>query len=308
MNFTPVRISTLRPDLPLNFEVYIYFKEQHLLYVKHGDAIEREKFNQLKKQKITKFFIKTEEELNYQEFLDKILSDTIADEGIDLDTKVDLVQGTAFVAFERMQNDPKSQISYQMTKTAAKSVARVVMGNEDALQALYEKEAEVGETVVNHSMNVCAICVKLAEMLKCNGKEIETISIAALIHDLGLGDEQTALFSKDKDSFSSADVITYNKHTREGLEELKYLDWVSTEVMNLAQNHEENLSGMGPYKKTKLTKLEEILSLVNAYDKAVLLSGKKPLEVIKDFKMNGIGKYDLKMIQSLERVIKIGFS
>ncbi len=308
MNFTPVRISTLRPDLPLNFEVYIYFKEQHLLYVKNGDAIEREKFNQLKKQKITKFFIKEEEELNYQDFLERLLSDTLADEGIDLGTKVDLIQGTTYVAFERMQNNPQSQISYQMTKTAAKSVARVVMGNEDALQALYARETEVGESVVNHSMNVCAISVKMAEMLKCNGKEIETIAIAALIHDLGLKDEQKPIFNKDKDSFSSADVITYNKHTKEGLEELKYLDWISTEVMSLAQHHEENLSGMGPYKKTKLTKLEEILSLVNAYDKAVLISEKKPLDIIKEFKMNGIGKYDLKMIQNLERVIKIGFS
>ncbi|PIR30005.1 MAG: hypothetical protein COV38_07745 [Bdellovibrionales bacterium CG11_big_fil_rev_8_21_14_0_20_38_13] len=307
MNYTPVRISTLRPDKPLNFGIYIYFKDQHLLYVKSGDAIEREKFNQLKKQKITKFFIQRDEELNYQQYLDQILTDTLADEGIDLDTKVELVQGTAFVALDRMEKDPKSQISYQMTKTAAKSVARVVMGKQDALLALYEKESEIGEEIVKHSMNVCAICVKMAEILKCSGKEIETISIAALIHDLGLKEEQKLLFNKNQDVMSSADKIIYNKHTKEGLNEFVYLDWISKEVLELAQLHEENLTGTGPYKKTKLSKLEEILSLVNAYDKQVMISGLKPLEVIKEFKLNGIGKYDLKMIQALERVIKIGF-
>ncbi|MBH48707.1 MAG: hypothetical protein CME71_11110 [Halobacteriovorax sp.] len=308
MNYTPVRISTLKPDKTLPFAVYIYFKERHLLYVKPGAQIDETRYKKLRKQKITKFFITGDQESAYQKYLDQLLDETLSDSGIEISAKVDMIQDASFTALEKLQEDSKSEVAYQMTKTAAKGVAKIVLENEDALQALYEKKSEVGETVVNHCMNVCAISVKLAQLMKCSEKEIETLSVAALIHDIGLTQESLELFEKNSVYHTSEEKIAYAKHTKDGLAALKERDWVSNEIMELVEFHEENLTGEGPHKKTKLSKLEEILSLVNAYDKKILTTAKAPLQAIKDFKIDELGKYDLKVIQNLEKVIKIGFT
>tara|TARA_R110000868_G_scaffold229901_1_gene483024 strand:- start:3015 stop:3947 length:933 start_codon:yes stop_codon:yes gene_type:complete len=308
MNYTPVRISTLKPLITLPFGVYIYFKERHLLYVKPGAQIEETSYKKLKRQKITKFFITTDQESAYQKYLDQLLNDTLSDSGVEISAKVDMVQDAALTALETLENDVKSSVAYEMTKSAAKGVAKIVMENEEALQALYEKKSEVGETVINHCMNVCAISVKLAQLMKCSEKEIETLSVAALIHDIGLSESSRELFEKNSEYHTSEEKIAYAKHTKDGLSELKEREWVSHEIMELVEFHEENLTGEGPHKKTKLSKLEEILSLVNAYDKKILTTAKPPLTAIKDFKIDEMGKYDLKVIQNLEKVIKIGFT
>lgn len=308
MNYTPVRISTLKPQKELPFPVYIFFKERHLLYIRAGDLIESPKFKQLRKQKITKFFISSADELKYQAFLEEMLNDTLSDTSISVDAKLDIVEGSSHTALDKLAGDPGSQVAFQMTQSAAKGVSKVVLENPDALRTLFEKQGEEGELIVKHSMNVCALSVKLAEAKKCTPKEIENLAIAALMHDVGLSEKEKKLFSKAKSDFSSEDKLLYFKHTKEGLNILKERKWINSEIINLIENHEENLNGTGPFKKGKLSKLEEILSLVNAYDKKIMCEGKTPTEAIKEFKIEEIGNYGLQTIQELEKVIKGQFS
>lgn len=308
MNYTPVRISTLKAQKEIPFGVYIFFKERHLLYIRAGSQIESPKFKQLRKQKITKFFISSSDELKYQAFLEEMLNDTLSDENIALDTKVDIIEGSAHTAIGKLSDDPGSEIAFKMTESAARGMSKVVLENPEALRTLFEKQGEDGERIVKHSMNVCALAVKLAEAKKCTTKEIENLAIAALMHDVGLSEKEKELFDRPKSSFNADERLLYFKHTKDGLKILKERKWINSEIMNLVENHEENLNGTGPFKKAKLSKLEEILALVNAYDKKVSSEGKSPTDAIKEFKIEEIGNYGLQTIQDLEKVIKAGFS
>ena len=78
MEYTPLRISTVKPLRELTFDLYILFKEQFLCYAKRGESLTEEKFQKLKIQKIAKFFITESDEVNYQNFLDILLNETIS--------------------------------------------------------------------------------------------------------------------------------------------------------------------------------------------------------------------------------------
>src|SRR5690606_16064875 len=132
----------------------------------------------------------------------EMLNDTLSDTSISVDAKIDIVEGSAHTALDKLAENPTSQVAFQMTQSAAKGVSKVVLENPDALRTLFEKQGEEGEMIVNHSMNVCALAVKLAEAKKCTPKEIENLAIAALMHDVGLSDKEIELFPKAKSDFS----------------------------------------------------------------------------------------------------------
>ena len=73
VEYSPIRVSTIKPQKELTFNLHIRFKEQFLLYLKVGEAVDRDKLKKLKKQKVARFFIDSNDEEKYQHYLDDLL-------------------------------------------------------------------------------------------------------------------------------------------------------------------------------------------------------------------------------------------
>lgn len=307
MDYTPLRISTVKPSRGLTFDLYIYFKDQYLCYAKNGEQLSEEKYQKLKAQQIAKFFITEKDEVNYQRFLDALLSETLNSSSVSVEEKVNMAEGTCNSAIERMQKDPKSESAYRMTESAAKSMRQVVMQNPAALKQIFGKKVEKHEEIVKHSLNVCALSVKLGMKLKCTETELDDLGTAALIHDIGITQmpkDAIELFYKPKKKLTVDDKRVYYCHCKDALALLKDRPYVNATIIELVINHEEVLSGQGPNKKKKLTKLEEILSLVNCYDKRVLTSKTTPAETVKDMMIDELGNYDLALLTEFKKVLQ----
>ncbi|EQC45361.1 HD-GYP domain-containing protein [Bacteriovorax sp. Seq25_V] len=307
MAYTPLRISTVKPNRELSFDLYIYFKDTYLKYSERGTSIEEEKYSKLKKQKIAKFYITESDEPNYQAFLDKLLVDTMNDPAVPLDDKVNVVDGACSTAVERMQKDPESESAYRMTKSAAKSLRQIVEQNPEALKKIFGKKASEADMIIKHSLNVSALSTKLAVKMKCSNEEIDNIATAGLIHDVGitrLNQQDQALFKRQKGTYTSDDKRIYGLHVKDAVKALSDKPWVTKDVMELVINHEEVLSGLGPNKKKKLTLPEMILSLVNTYDKHIITTGESPQEAIKSIMISELGNYELDLMNKFKEILK----
>jgi HD-GYP domain-containing protein (c-di-GMP phosphodiesterase class II) len=270
MAFTPLRISTIKPARIINFELYIYFKDQYLKYSEKGNSIPEDKYKKLKQQKIAKFYILDQDEDLYQKFIDDLLNEVINDPNIKLDEKLNISEGAASTAIERMQDDPGNVSAYKMTQNAAKGLRAIVEGNPEALKNIFGRKALDSEILTKHSLNVCALSTKLAKLLKHTEEEIDNIATAALLHDIGitkLKKEEQDLFKKDIKKFTMDDKRVYGIHVKNVSDILNEKPYVNKEIIALITGHEEKLSGSGPMRLKKLTPLQEILSLVNSYDK-----------------------------------------
>lgn len=306
MEFTPLRITTVKPLRELTFDLYIHFKEQYLCYAKRGEQLSEDKFLKLKAQKIAKFFITEGDESNYQKFLDALLDETLSNPKVNVEEKVAMAEGAAESAVERMQKDPGSESAYRATEKAAKSMRQVILNNPDALKKIFGKKADKSEEVIKHSLNVCALSVKLAEILKCSEKEMDDIGTAALIHDIGMTNMSKAdmeLFYKPKKLLSNDDKRVYYMHTKDASSLLKDKAYVTPAILELVINHEEVQSGLGPNKKKKLSLSEEILSLVNNYDKRTITNKTSPAQTLKDMMIDELGNYDLKLLNEFKKVL-----
>lgn len=306
MEFTPVRISTVKPDKNLTFDLYIYFKETYLCYIKKGHLIPEEKHKKLKKQKVAKFFISTEDENFYQNFLDSILSETAVSK-LDIEQKVDIAEGVAANAIERLQKAP-DQKSYKAAVKAVKGINEIIFSDPEALKNIFSKSRnDQADQLVNHSFNVCALSMKLATYQKCTQEEIENIGVAALMHDIGfsqLPKESVALFSKPKSELTHEEKKKFYEHTEVAANVLRDKPFINPTILELIYNHEEVLSGNGPHKKKKLSKLEEILSMVNNYDKRILTKAITPQMAVKEIMIDELGNYNLALLNDLKAVLK----
>jgi HD-GYP domain-containing protein (c-di-GMP phosphodiesterase class II) len=307
MDFTPLRISTVKPQKSLTFDLYIFFKEQYLCYAQRGSQLTDDKYTKLKAQKVAKFFITEADEINYQKFLDNLLSETLGNPNINVDEKVTMVEGAAQSAVERMQKNPGSESAYRMTENAAKSLRDVIKNNPEALKKIFGKKVEKNEDLIKHSLNVCALSVKIAENCRCSETEMDDLGTAALIHDIAvpqLNKNDLALFYKPRKLLTNDDKRVYLLHCKDAMTLLQEKPYVNKIILELVANHEEVLSGSGPNKKKKLTKLEEILSMVNNYDKRIITNKTTPVQTLKDMMIDEIGNYSLEMLNELKKVLQ----
>ncbi len=306
MAYTPLRISTVKPNRELTFDLFIFFKEQYIPYASRGSEIEEEKYKKLKKQKIAKFYIDESDELNYQKFLDNLLMETMNSETATVDEKVNLVEGACGSALERMQEDPESESSYKMTENAARTLRQCISSNPEAMKAIFGKPVEKNEQIVKHSLNVSALATKLGQKMKLTEDQLDEIAVAGLLHDIGLmqlSEETRELFNKNKKEFTPEEKLAYGAHVKDCISVLKDKPYVNQASMELITNHEEVKSGEGPNKKVKLSQSEYILSLVNIYDKIVITTKLTPKEAIKEILIDELGNFELDLLNKFKEVL-----
>ncbi|WP_127714288.1 HD-GYP domain-containing protein [Halobacteriovorax sp. HLS] len=306
MAYTPLRIRTVKPSRELTFDLFIFFKDQYIIYANRGSEIEEEKYGKLKKQKIAKFYIDESDEMNYQKFLDALLNETMNSETATTEEKVNLVEGVCGTAVERMQKDPESETSYKMTENAARSLRQCISDNPEALKEIFGKKVEEEDLLIKHSLNVSALSMKLGQKMNLSEEELDEIAVAGLLHDIGLmqmDQEARDLFKKNRKDLKPDERLLYGAHVKDCMAVLAEKPYVNKKTMNLILNHEEVKSGDGPNKKTQLSQSEYILSLVNIYDKMCITTEMTPKEVIKEILIEELGNFELDLLNKFKGVL-----
>lgn len=306
MKYVPLRITTVKANSSLKFDLYIYFKEHYLCYAEKGVAIDEEKLEKLVKQEVADFFVPADQIDNVNVFMDETLTIAIANKDLSVEEKVDIVEGVAASSIEHMQENP-TQKNYGMTRRAASGLRQVIKENPQALKRLFGEKAKESDLIIKHSMNVCALATRLAEHLRIPDEEIEDLATASLIHDIGLTQlnyDDLKLFEKDKDDLEPPERLNYGQHAKISAQILSEKPFISKRVEELVLNHEEDLLGNGPYKVRKLTTAQECLSLCNAFDKRLITTKETPKDAYKKFQVDYIGRYNLELIQRFEMVLK----
>lgn len=306
ISYTPVRITTIKAERKVPFPVYIHFKEQYLEYVNSGNAIEKEKYKKLRRQKITKFYILDKDEAKYQQFLDSFLEETLNSPNASLEDKAEAVTGQSETAIERLKKDPGNQTNYDMTRKAAKNLQKLIFENPESLNQIFGQDSDSGP-IIQHCINVAALSVKFAKKKKVTDEELDWLSTAALMHDIGvmqMDKEVQDLFYKPKSEIDGPDKVKYFEHCKGVVQLLSERPYINAHVIELIESHEENLQGAGPHKKSKLNKSQEILSMVNAYDKKIITKKITPAAAIKEMMIDELGNYNLALLTDFQTFLK----
>ena len=304
--YTPVRITTIKANREVNFPVFIHFKNVYLEYLKSGSQIESDKYKKLRKQKITKFYIQSSDEKTYQSFLDSFLEETLNSKEVSVEEKSELVTAQTETAIDRMKDDPGSEESYDMTRKAAKNLQRLIFENPESLNNVFGAEGD-SDAIVQHSINVAALSIKFAKTQKVEEEDIDFLSTASLMHDVGvlkMEENHQELFNKPRNELTIEDKKVYYDHCKGVVKHLTDKPYINDKVIELIECHEETLQGSGPLQKMKLTKPQEILALVNCYDKKIITNKISPIDALKEMMIDELCNYNLDLLKDFKVFLK----
>jgi HD-GYP domain-containing protein (c-di-GMP phosphodiesterase class II) len=104
---------------------------------------------------------------------------------------------------------------------------------------------------------------------------------------------------------SATELTIYKTHPQKSVETLQDKDFADKEVLDLIMSHEEKVSGQGfPRKLTKLTLVQEVLSLCAFYDREITCLGKKNEAVLEDLMLEQVGNYNLDLLKKFKSFLK----
>lgn len=309
MDFVPVRLSTLRANIRLGFDLYLKFSHKYLLYVNNQDVIDIGRYSSLKEKKLKRLFIDSLDEKKYQEFLDKSLDDAMdSSSNMNAKDRAGVVSGVSSDAVNEMRNNPQSPEAYRKTQKAANGLINVVMGNPDVLKVLFAMESEGDDIMVRSAVNTSSLSVRLGQIMGLPKEKIEVIGMAGLLRDIcasKMDEKVQKLFTTPYDQFTDDDWKIYRQHPVQSAELLQEKDYVTKEILNAIASHEEKNSGEGfPNKLTNLSKELEILSICTTFDRQVTCLGMSAKDVMKNMAIDELGNFDLELINMLKKVLK----
>jgi len=313
MIFVPIRISTLKSEVPFVFDLYLKLKEKYILYIRKGDDIRSIRLSKLKDKKVRQMFIPEEQEIEYQNYLDQTLTEAAHNVMMSSEEKAHVANSYATQAADQIQQDPGSKKSYAKAQKAAKGIVDILTKNNDVLKTIFknnlpEGQEGNGELLIKHSINVATLAVKFGEMNKFKNEVLENFGMAGLFHDVGLtklGLQAVELMFKPYESFDTADWSIYKKHPVEAFAVLQDKEYASKEILDLIKLHEEKKSGEGfPEGITKISLEHQAFNLCCHYSRQVICLRIPPAEVMKNLMLNDIGNYELKTLNLFKEMLQ----
>ncbi|MFL5813096.1 MAG: HD-GYP domain-containing protein [Bdellovibrionia bacterium] len=304
MEFIPVRIGTLRPWQPVNFDVFIKIGERHVHYIRKEDPFDGDRIASLKAKGVKKLFVPKEAEGYYLAYLDAGLGQ-LRDTKLALNDRADIARDAITTTAESAAEKIQTEAGYRATEGQVGKVLDFLVSEQGAMRQMLSTSGFATD-VSQHSANVVTLSVKLASSLGLPNADLLMIGTAALIHDIGkegLGLDPNI----PREQLTPDQKIIYQKHPETAISKLMDKPYISKAILEHVLNHEEIGDGAGfPGKKrvNTLPKTQQILNLCNEYDRMCTVNKVNPMDAMKQFYIDKLGLFDMELLKALGAIIQ----
>lgn len=307
MEHVSIRVSTLRGDQKINFDVYVKINEKYVLYLRRGDSFEGLRLKRLKEKKLKKMFIQNTDEVNYRSYLKtNIESAYDAKSNKDITTRAEIIQGEQQSNVEEVFERPEDKVAYSETKDAAGKYVDFLMKNSAAATAILNMENS-DKNLAHHGVSVATYSISLAQKLKMTDPKLnQFLTLGALLHDIG-HHETTINVTQPLKNLSAEELTVYKQHPLKGAERVKDKNHFDQQVITIINEHEEHLDGTGFPKGTKENQLDPLSIIVgscNAVDRMITFEGVSKADAPKKMMIEKVGMHPLNHIQLLSEILK----
>ena len=165
------------------------------------------------------------------------------------------------------------------------------------LLSLLNVMKEKDDVIFHHSINVALIASIFGKILNLDDKELTTLKLGAILHDVGkLAIPQRLLTTHEK--LSEKDFSIIKSHTTKGYDLLSKQE-LPLEIKNIALMHHERCDGSGypnGLKSNEIDKFAKIIAIADCYEAMTSPRAYRdiinPFEVIEFFETDGYRLFD----------------
>ncbi len=168
---------------------------------------------------------------------------------------------------------------------------------------------KIVDSIYAHSINVALISIELGRWLKFSDEDLAILISAALLHDIGKSEIPEEILYKP-DRYTEEEFALVKKHPEIGFHILRPFDGLDPRILDAARMHHERCDGSGYPNRLQFHQISDfaqIIAIADVYDAMTAARSHRaplcPFQVIADFELEGLQKYNPKYILTfLERI------
>lgn len=305
--FIPIRVSTLRGNQAVTFDIFVRVAGKHVLYCKVGTTFDTERLLRLKEKKVKQLFIGVESEANYRRYLMHNIENAYSKDSPEpLETRTLIVQGLQQAAAEEMIENPHNAEHYAVFKEDTKKYVEFVIRETEALKHILQIENANG-SMAHHGVNVATLAACLASYTGVKEQQkLQLLVTGCLVHDLehfhtGLN------VTRPISQLTQAETDLYRQHPAHSCKRIEGYTFYDELVIKIIRHHHELINGTGfpdGLTEKQLDPLVLIASACDSYDRLISFEGLSPKEAIKKLTIDQVGLQKLEFIQGLAEILK----
>lgn len=261
----PAGVLTHSAELP--FDLYTCDNASNcILFGKKSFKLQESKIKELTANK-TKIFIQKNELPELKKYLKETAAKIVSDNGVSRDEKSRVIYNSAIMVVEDLFNNTDSKEAVEDTK----ELATVMLGGLLKDNATFLSMVGVlsyDYYTYSHCVNVCLYSIAIGKKLKLEGKEIEDLAHAAMLHDIGKAHISPQILNKEG-ALSSEEFEIIKTHTTEGVVILESLKEKNQNILDSVVGHHEKMDGSGyPYglDRHKIPYFAQIIAVADIFD------------------------------------------
>lgn len=307
MNHISIRVSTLRGDQKIDFDVFVKINEKMVHYLRRGDSFEGLRLKRLREKKLKNLHILVDDEANYRRYLKTNIESAYDPNSKRVfEARAEVIQGDQQSRVEEVFDHPENKAAYEDTKDATTRYVEFLLTHPLAIPTVLKIENS-DKSLAHHGITVATLAVALSQKLKIiDPKLTQWLTLGSLLHDLGLHDSKFN-FAQPVNLLSEEEKPIYRQHPHAGIDRLKNTSHFDPQVLKIINEHEECIDSSGfprGLHENQQDPLSIIVASCNAMDRLLTFEGISKIEAPKKLMLEHVGKHPLDQIQILSEIVK----
>lgn len=259
-----VRVSKelFTDGLPLASEVYTRLPSGQFILVGRKDDKSNLSALHLMKDDQIELYVSSEDYSKVVKHNVSLIEKTLKNESVSPLLKMNLLKGVAESAMSDIVKKEVFVGSYERCKQVVSFVQESV-----AQLKNFEKFIDVFSKMpgdqVSHSLATSIVSLMICERMDITMKStIEKIVMGAFLHDIGLKEIPRELLEKPRLQWSEEELHYYESHTLRGVEILRDIKEIPSDVLSIVLEHHENALGLGYPRRIRDIKINPLARIV----------------------------------------------
>lgn len=300
-----IRLSTLRPNKAIPFDVYLFLDGKHILYLNAGDRLQDKKIDLLNfRDSGNSFLVLDKDKDTYRQFVRDEMNST---ENSPL-FKAKLLRESSIAILEDLFENPDVGFALNNAKPIVEDLIQFMQDEPESMGNLISLSGHDFYTY-NHSFDVSIYSLGLGQAIGLSKEDITELGQGSLFHDVGKRNVPLEILCK-KGGLDESEWAQMRMHPQYGLIILNEFPDISDAIKAACFEHHESWSG-GGYPQSisgeEIHPYARIVAITDTYDAMTTQRSynvpMKPVEAVTMMKEKLAGRYDPDMLKAMYSVL-----
>jgi len=264
--------------LPLPAEVFTRLPSgQFILVGKKADTGNLSSLH-LMQDKNVELFVREEDYSNVVSFNVNLIEKTMKNDGVSVNLKMNLLKGVAETTISELMKKDLYVGSFERCKQIVSFVQETVAQIKD-FDKFLDAFSKLPGDMVSHSLATSVVSLLVCEQMDITMKStLEKVVMGAYLHDIGMKELPKEFLTKPRLQWTEAEVHFFESHTLRGVEILRDIKEIPSDVLAIILEHHENALGLGYPRRIrdiKINPLARIVAVADCFVELLYDSGKE---------------------------------